>query len=296
MIVNFVTRAYRICDPQFLDQELLHIRRTFKKLCYPEYFIQKAFSRAKRQIYNPVNRERCNHKQKFLSIPFHPKILPVQKKINSFMKEELNLVFKFENTIRKNLVRNKTEEEFKKEIGVYEIPCKECNLKYYGETGRNLDVRTGEHKTAYNLMAKNNVLVKHSWDMDHRIDWDATKIIYKSKNVGHRRLVEGAAINLGYSMEGNKAFIQEDKFMNTIICQKFIKDFKFRENSLSCVTPDAVAVSSPPTQVTGLQIAPLVAGAQPVTQEETSHDNPPGGQTRRSRRLAGLPQENDGIT
>ena len=135
MIVNFVTRAYRICDPQFLDQELLHIRRTFKKLCYPEYFIQKAFSRAKRQIYNPVNRERCNHKQKFLSIPFHPKILPVQKKINSFMKEELNLVFKFENTIRKNLVRNKTDEEMKKEIGVYEIPCKNCHLKYFGETG-----------------------------------------------------------------------------------------------------------------------------------------------------------------
>ena len=296
VIVNFVIRAYRICDPQFLDTELLHIRKVFKKLCYPEHFIDKAFTRAKRQIYNPVSDRSNSNNQRFLSIPFHPSILPLQMKINRNMKEDINVVFKFENTIRKKLVRNKTEDETNKEIGVYEIPCKECNLKYYGETGRNLDVRTGEHKTAYILMAKNNVLVKHSWDMDHRIDWDATKIIYKSKNVGHRRLVEGAAINLGYSMEGNKAFTQEDKFMNTIICQKFIKDFKFRENSLSCVTPDAVAVSSPPTQVTGLQIAPSVAGAHADSLAEMSVEATNREQTRRSRRLAGLPQENDGIT
>ena len=45
------------------------------------------------------------------------------------MKEDLNLVFKFENTVRMKLVRNKTDEEANKEIGAYEIPCKECNLK-----------------------------------------------------------------------------------------------------------------------------------------------------------------------
>ena len=297
VIVNFVIRAYRICEPQFLDQELMHIRKTFKNLCYPEHFIEKAFSRARRKIYNPATNEEQHHKQKFLSIPYHPNIVPMQKKMNKNMKEDINLVFSFENTIRKKLVRNKTEEETNKEVGVYEIPCKECNLRYYGETGRDLGIRTEEHRKAYDKMSMNNVLVKHSWDLDHRIDWERAKIIYKSQNIGHRRLVEGAAINLGYSMEGNKAFTQEDKFINKIICQDFIKNFNLRDEDYTCVTPDAVAVFAPPAQVMRMQHAPLVTGAQEVFQEEADVNNTSGGQTtRRSRRLAGLPQENDGIT
>ena len=295
VIVNFVTRAYRICDPQYLEQELIHINRTFKKLCYPEFFIQKAFSRAKRQIYNPVNKENNENRQKFISIPFHPNIVPVQKKINSFMKEDLNLVFKFENTIRKNLVRNKTEEEVKKEIGVYEIPCRNCDLKYFGETGRSLEIRTQEHKRDYDNMKMNNVLVKHSWERDHRIDWERAKLIYKSHNVGNRRLVEGAAINLGFSMEGNKAFTQEDEFINKLICKKMLNDFNLRNSNSLCVTPNVVAAPLSPTQVTRGQNVTVVAGAQAVNQEEA--DEIVGNQRiRRSRRLAGLPMENEGIT
>ena len=146
-------------------------------------------------------------------------------------------------------------------------------------------------------MAMNNVLVKHSWEEDHRIDWERAKIIYNSQNVGNRRLVEGAAINLGHSMEGNKAFTQEDKFMNKIVCQKIIRNFSFRDDNSSCVTPDAVAALLPPTQVTGEQIDPVIAGAQTDNPEEALVDDNQGGQRiRRSRRLAGLPMENEGIT
>ena len=49
IIVNFVIRAYRICDPEFIDGEMDHIRCTFRKLCYPEFFIEKAISRAKKK-------------------------------------------------------------------------------------------------------------------------------------------------------------------------------------------------------------------------------------------------------
>ena len=211
------------------------------------------------------------------------------------MKEDLNLVFKFENTIRKNLVRNKTEEEVKKEIGVYEIPCRNCDLKYFGETGRSLEIRTQEHKRDYDNMKMNNVLVKHSWERDHRIDWERTKLIYKSHNVGNRRLVEGAAINLGFSMEGNKAFTQEDEFINKLICKKMLNDFNLRNSNSLCVTPNVVAAPLSPTQVTRGQNVTVVAGAQAVNQEEA--DEIVGNQRiRRSRRLAGLPMENEGIT
>ena len=143
----------------------------------------------------------------------------------------------------------------------------------------------------------NNVLVKHSWDRDHRIDWDEAKILYKSNEIGNRRLVEGAVINLGFSMEGNKSFTQEDNFINRLVCSTVLRDFNYKDEGSRAI-PDAVAVSSSPSQVTGLHIAPLVAGVDAVAEEpQTTICSGNDSHTRRrSRRIAGLPRENEGIT
>ena len=54
IIVNFVIRAFKVCDPEFFDNEMEHIKHTFRKLCYPEFSIEKAISRARKKIYNPT--------------------------------------------------------------------------------------------------------------------------------------------------------------------------------------------------------------------------------------------------
>jgi len=50
-------------------------------------------------------------------------------------------------TIRNELVHPKEKVQFK-EVSecIYQIPCKNCDKVYVGETGRNLGVRVGEHK------------------------------------------------------------------------------------------------------------------------------------------------------
>ena len=293
VIMNFVLRAYKICDPEFLDNELEHIRNVFSKLCYPKHFIEKAFSKARRKFYIPqshdtncLNENNCN----FLSIPYHPSLLDVSQKVNNLAKGKVNIVFNYNNTVRKLLVHNKTPDGNKKDIGVYEIPCKGCNHKYYGESGRGLEVRISEHKKAYDNVDLKNALVKHSWDNDHRIDWDNSKMIFRSRNVGERRLVEGACINKGLSMEGNKAFTQENDFIDTFICKTFLNDFIFNS---SCTTPNTAAAFPSSTQVTGLQHEVPVTGA--YGEDIIANINGPNA-PRRSRRLAGLPRENDGIT
>ena len=85
-------------------------------------------------------------------------------------------------------------------------------------------------------------------------------------------------------MEGNKAFTQEDDFIDTFICQTFLKDFIFKQSS-TCTTTNTAAASPSSSQVTGLQ------HEVPVTGAYAAHNAP-----RRSRRLAGLPLENNGIT
>ena len=291
IIVNFIVRAYRICDPEFLDEEIDHIRCTFSKLCYPTFFIEKAISRAKKKIFCPT----ANHEEKknFLSLPYHPNLITVQKKMNMISNGKANIVFNYNNTLRKKLIHNKTDTEIKTDIGVYKIPCKGCSSNYFGETGRGLEVRLKEHQRAYKDMADNSALVKHSWKNDHQINWNGASILYKNKNVGNRRLVEGAFINIGDSMEGNKAFTQEDNFINTLICSMVVSETKNNINSHSNANPDT-ASSFSPAQVTGLRQPPFVAGTYADVggspeRQQFEH------RLRRSRRIAGLPSE-DGIT
>ena len=88
---------------------------------------------------------------------------------------------------------------------------------YFGETGMSLEVRIEEHKRACRLGSENNMIAKHSWEMDHRINWKDSKIIYKENNVGKRRVVEGAFIGICNTFENNKAFTHEDKMTNLLI-------------------------------------------------------------------------------
>ena len=328
IIINFVIRAYRICDPEFLDQELDHIRHIFHKLCYPHHFINKAFSRARKVIFTGTSSNNSNNnnnnnnnsensgssvrtsgrevgregggggvnslgpatisrdsdrvregkKVGYLSVPYHPKI----EKFQHLMRNNCNLVFNFDNTIRKKLTKNNIG-EVDKNVGVYEIPCGDCDKVYFGESGRGLDVRIQEHKRAYDKVSQNSVLVKHSWDLNHRINWEGAKIIHKDSGIGSRRLVEGAAIVMGNSIEGNKTFTQEDPFINHYICNRYIKNFNFKNSSVFS-TSDAASLS--PAQVTGGHVAPPVIGTQAVGVQDIPA--PPQPPLRRSRRLANI--------
>ncbi|XP_057302713.1 uncharacterized protein LOC130636882 [Hydractinia symbiolongicarpus] len=60
----------------------------------------------------------------------------------------------------------------------YEIPCKDCDAVYVGETKRMFKQRVQEHKRAVrNADTDKNEIADHSWNNDHIIDWDNKKII-----------------------------------------------------------------------------------------------------------------------
>ena len=65
--------------------------------------------------------------------------------------------------------------------GVYAIGCKQCNSFYFGESGRSVNIRINEHKRAVMEYAPCSAIAKHCWENDHVMDWEETKIIYKSK-------------------------------------------------------------------------------------------------------------------
>ena len=86
-------------------------------------------------------------------------------------------VFKSSSTLRNSLVRVKSPTpDLKKKGVVYEIPCKDCDKCYIGETGRTLMKRMTEHKLAVRCGDTNNGIAVHAWDAQHHVDWEGAKI------------------------------------------------------------------------------------------------------------------------
>ena len=171
--------------------------------------------------------------------------------INSIIKHSKSvsdskpqLAFSYNNTISSTLVSNKDKNRTKRKAGVYRIPCKDCDKSYFGETGRNLETRIEEHKRACRLGHNNSMVAKHTIDVGHRIDWNKTDILYYNNNVGKRRVLEGALINLCQTIENNKSFTQEDRITNFLVC----KTLRI-EMSIISGTPTARVPLLSPSQV-----------------------------------------------
>ena len=95
---------------------------------------------------------------------------------------------------------------------------------------RGLPTRITEHIRTYNNHAQNNAIVSHSYSKDHQINWNQSKIIFKNSDAHVRRLIEGAAMNLGNSFKGNKSFVNEDPYAK--LCKTIIDDINIHDSTL----------------------------------------------------------------
>ena len=223
IVTNMFSRALKICDPPYLDQEIDHILLTFKNLGYPQFFLRKCLSRANRQWYNPRPPRNSPNHNNYLTLPFSSEFINIQKSISNVNtktpgKENIDLAFKYSNTLRNRLVRNNSKINDKK-VGVYCIPCLDCSLCYIGESGRSLPIRLEEHKRACRLGSNYSAVASHSLDVGHRIGFKQSQIVYNSRDRNTRRTVEGALISLNNTFANNKSGTKEDKYINSQICK-----------------------------------------------------------------------------
>ena len=221
IVSNMFTRALRVCDPQHLDQEIQHIFQSFMKLGYPHHFINSCLSNAKRKWYIPKPRKE-NNPSSILSLPFSPHLYQAQKFLDnenhrSNPHSDTNIRFSYRNTIRNRLVKNSNRKS--DNIGVYCIPCIDCDRCYVGESGRSLEVRLDEHRRACRLGSNYSAVATHSLDVGHRIGFKQSKVVYKSSDRDSRRTVEGALITLNKTFENNKSSVSENKHVSALICR-----------------------------------------------------------------------------
>ena len=128
-----------------------------------------------------------------------------------FRRQGVSTTLKPHRTLRQQLVHPKDKRPPQETAGVvYEIPCKDCDKVYVGETGRRFGVREKEHKKDVEQLEgvkytrsqrksslaeqHQSALTDHAAQTNHTIDWDGVKLPAKDPNWNIRGIKEAIAI------------------------------------------------------------------------------------------------------
>ena len=170
-INNIFQRAYKLCDPQFLDHKIKFIYKIFKNLGYEKYFIDKSYYKARLAYYKARNTEKRNYEKTLVLPPECEK-----ENISKLVPSDVRLVYSTNNTTKKYL-RNKETKCLRKDEGIYSSPCNSCNLQYIGESD-NLARKLQQHRSDLRTSNENNAIVKHRNNTDHAISMDYISLLY----------------------------------------------------------------------------------------------------------------------
>ena len=211
-MTSMFLRAYRICNPNFLDNEVSTIIDIFSDLKYPKYLINKAHMKALKTFYSTSNKTPFNEeRKKIISVPFNYTF----NHLDQLLKDSnFKVVFKYPNTLGRKLICNGPKNNA--EAGV-KITCQGCNKVYFGEIGCSFDIRLKEHKRDIRNCNVNDASFLHKINLNHNINWDEAKLLFKCNNYFARRIVESSLISFYPNYNVSKGNLKFDKAFQTAI-------------------------------------------------------------------------------
>jgi len=193
IIIGFFLRALRICDEEYLADEIEHIYQAFSKLKYPKGLLIQLRKKAE-QIRNRKRQatDKKNAKPtRWISIPYSKPAQIIARTLETTgLKVSMNAGGKIGDLVRKNANRDCSSEM----SVVYEVPCSGCPKTYVGETGRGVEKRLKEHKSDVKYHRTSNAIVLHIDKCKHLPKWSETKILEKNIKKQTRKILEAAHI------------------------------------------------------------------------------------------------------
>lgn len=204
IINNLKYRATQLSSPEFKEKNLQLIKKYLNKNNYPISLINRIL-----HINNSNNlpaRPLRSEQNYFYKIPY---VRQLSEKIKQTLtSENINIAFKSENTIKKKFftkLKSRTPIDLQSNV-IYQIPCKNCDKSYIGQTGRYLNTRKKEHIRDVKNKNKINItsLVEHCKDFDHEFNFEETKIIGRQNNLEKRKFQEMINIKKSKSVNSRK--------------------------------------------------------------------------------------------
>ena len=172
-------RAHQICEDTNKQKEFDHQEEVFIANGYPARTVKRTFSSTAR------SREKDTEED-----PAKPMFVPYVRGVSEKLEKVcaplgVKTIFRPQKTLRSMLmqVKQKTPMEKKRHF-VYEVPCRDCQLTYIGETRRTMKKRMTEHKYAAKTGDPKNGIAVHVQKTQHSIDWGAARVQATAIRIG----------------------------------------------------------------------------------------------------------------
>ena len=127
-----------------------------------------------------------------LVLPFYCDLLKITRLLKSF---NVQVVFSYSSTVRSLLIKNSP---LKKCGCIYEIPCRDCDKKYIGQTSKALETRVKQHKYCVRVGNMSNALFVHMNNNNHGIDWNNAREIIFCSDFLIRNVIESSIIKSNF--------------------------------------------------------------------------------------------------
>ena len=214
VLIGFFLRAFRICSDIYLEDEINYIKRSFRKLKYPNGLICRMKEKAK-EIHNRTNAHKTENEKKSTYITV-PNSINTESMDKFLLEGGMKAAKVSSNKIGK-IVRRKEKSPNNELSVVYQIPCKGCSASYFGETSRGISKRLSEHKNDLRAHRTSNSLVQHVDKHGHLPNWKEAKILQKGLGKKARKTVESAYINTNENTNGRDGFVCLSKVASVLV-------------------------------------------------------------------------------
>ena len=245
VIRNMYLRAYRYCDPQFLQEELLRIKTDFLQLGYTEIFIEKCKISAHKGRNKEIRMANSSSvtpavKQEplaTLTLPFHPTMMRLKPRLQEM---GIRLAFSSNGTLRQQLQRRAPSCATPRG-SVYVVNCETCPDVYIGQTGKQVDQRMEEH-TRDPVDGSLGAIRKHNSLQGHLMDLNNPTQVFRSDCINTRVTVEAALIHSAPTVQGNTASASNDSndLVAPIICRATKFNWEKLANCIPLLKEDAI--------------------------------------------------------
>ena len=202
-----IKRLRVICSDELtLKKDMEELRMSFIKINYPINLLNRLFSEKlerpklslapQKIIYFGI--KYYNNK----SVKFAQRLAKIINNYNGAVK-----IVPYYKTGRKLLsyFSAKIKNHFNDtSVGVYKLPCKDCDLAYIGETGKSLKIRMKQHESNCRNHSNPSAVVNHH-ELGHSIDFANSCVIYPESHMTKRKIAESLLIcqQQKQVMEGN---------------------------------------------------------------------------------------------
>ena len=205
---GFIARAYRICSPKYLEEELNFITTVFVENGYKREHLQQIIDK-----YHHQATDKSDHSGNITAkIPWIPKLTPRLRRI--LRKQGVKVITTSGPNLTRILCNNKSKLPANSFPGIYEVNCG-CGATYVGETKKRVKSRLSEHeKNIFNGKWKESGATQHARDCDKNFNWDEAQTLFRESVWSKRKVREALEIRKAQRM-GKKVLNRDDGNIKT---------------------------------------------------------------------------------